>query len=374
MRLRIAARFALCLAVLGAEARAAEPRHDWRIEDGVEYDSNPGRVERIEGTPSRPTPPGSALTRFVATGGLAADLGERNSLAVSGAFGGKWFMASEARAENVLVAQAAASDTLHLGRRTHAAAAFSYYDVFQRRSIELPDFRSLLPTLRVEQGLGKAMLASLGGGYRWFTFKPEEAFSFHAPTAFLAIRQLLPGDLLAGGADWEWGAGASFEARVFDGAACTDTGCDQGRGNPRHRDRFWIGHAEWSRTGAWLLGSGLAVHFNQSNSYGESLLRGLLHVRAVVPLPGELSLSMRAEVVATRYRDPLTFLQPVAGLPSVSIEDEGRSTLRVELSRLFEGRFELGLRYVFYTSAPSTGTIEFRRQTALVYFAFLDER
>jgi hypothetical protein len=374
MRLRIAAMFALCPAVLGAEVRAAEPRYDWRIEDGIEYDSNPGRVERIEGTPSQPTPPGSALVRFVATGSLAAELGERNSLAMSGAFGGKWFVASEARAENVAVVQAQASDTLRLASRTYAAAAFSYYDVFQRRSLELPDFRSLLPSLRLEQGLANAMLLSLGGGYRWFTFKPDGAFSFHAPTAFLSIRHVLLGDLLAGGADWEWSAGGSFEARAFDGAACTASGCDQASGNPRHRDRFWIGHAEWSRTGAWLFGSGVAMHFNQSNSYGESLVRGLLHVRAVVPLPLELSLSIRAEVVATRYRDPLTFLQPVAGLPSASIEDESRSTLRVELSRLFEGRFELGARYVYYTSAPASGAVDFRRQTVLFYLAFLDER
>jgi hypothetical protein len=373
MRLRIAATLGLCLAALGAEARADPLRYDWRLEDGVEYDTNPGRVERIEGTPSQPTPPGSALARFVAAGGLTTELGERNGLALAGAFGGKWFTASQARGENVLVAQASASDTLRIWRRTHAAAALSYYDVFQRRSIELPDFRSLAPALRVEQALGKPLLLSLGGGYRWFTYKPDGAFSFHAPTAFVSIRHVLPGDLLSGAADWEWSAGGSFEARAFDGAACTASGCEQSSGNPRHHDRFWIGHAEWSRTGAWLFGSGVAVHVNQSNSYGEALLRGLLHVRAVVPLPVELSLSMRAEVVATRYRDPLTFLEPVAGLPSASIEDESRSTLRVELSRLFEGRFELGVRYVYYTSAPASGAIEFRRQTALVYFAFLDE-
>jgi hypothetical protein len=272
------------------------------------------------------------------------------------------------------VAQAALSDSLRLAARTYTAAAFSYYDVFQRRSIELPDFRSLQPSLRVEQRLGQALLLSLGGGYRWFTYKPDGAFSFHAPTAFLSVRQLLPGDLLAGGADWEWSAGASCELRAFAGAACTAGGCEQASSEPRHRDRFWIGHAEWSRTGAWLFGSGAAVHWNQSNSYGESLVRGLLHARAVVPLPLELSLSIRAEVVATRYRDPLTFLQPVAGLPSASIEDESRSTLRVELSRLFESRFELGARYVYYTSAPASGAVDFRRQTVLFYLAFLDER
>lgn len=373
MHLRTAALFAVCLAGLAAELHAETLRYDWRVEDGIEYDSNPGRIESIEGTPSQPVPPASALARLVVAGSLAADLGESNTLVASGAFGGKWFMTSAARAENVLVAQASASDTLRLWRRTQAAAAMSYYDVFQRRSTELPDFRSLLPSLRLEQGMGRGFLASLGGGYRWFTFKPDGAYTFHAPTAFLLLRHLLPGDVLTGAADWEWSAGGNLEARAFDGAACTETGCDPGGSGPRHDDRFWILHASFARTGAWLFGAGAAMHINQSNSYGEALMRGLLHVRAVVPLPWEISLSARAELVATWYRDPLTFLQPVAGLPSASIEDESRSTLRVEISRVFARHIELGARYVYYTSAPSSGAVDFRRQTALFYIAFLDE-
>ena len=82
---------------------------------------------------------------------------------------------------------------------------------------------------------------------------------------------------------------------------------------------------------------------------------------------------MRGEVVATRYADALTFSQPVAGLPSASIEDESRSTFRIDVARIFEGRFELGARYVYYTSAPASGALGFRRQTALLYLAFLDE-
>jgi hypothetical protein len=374
MRLGLAATLACGLVAAGGGARADPMRYDWRIEDGVEYDSNPGRIERIAGIPSQPVPPASALARVVASGALAADLGWGNGLALSGAFGGKWFTESQARAENVLVAQAVANDAQRLWQRTTAAVAMSYYDVFQRRSTELPDFRSLTPSLRLEQGLAKSLLAAGGGGYRWFTFKPDGAYSFHAPTAFLSLRQSLPGDLLSGGADWEWSAGGSLEARAFDGAACTESGCDPTSDGPRHRDRFWVGQAGFSRTGGWLFGAGAAVHLNQSNSYGESLVRGLLHVRTVVPLPWELSFSARAEVVVTRYRDPLTFLKPVAGLPSASIEDESRSTLRVELSRLVAGHAELGVRYVYYTSAPSSGAIDFRRQTALFYIAFLDER
>ena len=100
----------------------------------------------------------------------------------------------------MLVVLAAATDTLRLGQRTQVALSGAYYDVYQRRSFDLPDFRSTAPSLRFDQGFAKSVLVSLGGGYRWFTFKPDDAYSFAAPTAFFVIRHALPGDVLAGGA------------------------------------------------------------------------------------------------------------------------------------------------------------------------------
>jgi hypothetical protein len=67
-------------------------------------------------------------------------------------------------------------------------------------------------------------------------------------------------------------------------------------------------------------------------------------------------------------------LQPVAGLPSASIEDESRSTFRLDIARLFQGNFEIGARYVIYTSAPASDAVDYRRQTLLFYFAFLGDR
>ena len=370
-------RFGLCALGFGLYALPAyaDPvRYDWRLEDGLEYDTNPARTESVSGASIEPSVPASSLARFATSGSLSASLGESNVLAVSGAFGGKWFTKSMARAENVLVVQSAVSDNQRLASRTEVAVAASYYDVFQRRSSELPDFRSLAPSLQLEQGLGRSFSLSLGGGYRAFTFKPDDAYSFIAPTAFFSLRRIVPGDSLENAADWESSLTGSVEARDFHGPACTAIGCTDGTGTPRHQDRFWIANVEVSRTSRWLVGSGAALHVNQSNSYGEALVRGLVHARAVIPLPWQMSLSMRGELVATRYQDPLTFLQPVAGLPSASIEDESRSTLRVDVARLFEGRFEVGARYVFYTSAPTASPVEYRRQTALLYIAFLDER
>ena len=373
MHLRILATTGLCLLGLAAQARADGARYDWRLEDGAEYDSNPARAERIAGTVNPAAAPASPLARVVVAGNLAAPVGARQELTLSGAFGGKWFTAPEARAENVLVFQGAAGDAVRLGRQSQLVGSAAYFDVFQRRSTDLPDFRSVAPSLRLDEEIPRSILASLGGGYRWFTFKPDDSYSFAAPTAFLALKYSRPGNLLERGADWEWTAGGSVEERGFHGPACRSTGCGDGSDVPRHRDRFWIGHVEVTRTGDWLLGLGAAGHINQSNSYGDSLARGLFHLRTVFFLPWDLSLSARGELVLTHYADALTFQQPIAGLPGATIEDEGRSTLRVEMVRVFEGRFEVGARYVYYTSWPAAGPVDFRRQTLLFYFAFLDE-
>jgi len=37
------------LVKISGGASAEELRHDWRLEDGAEYDSNPARAERISG-------------------------------------------------------------------------------------------------------------------------------------------------------------------------------------------------------------------------------------------------------------------------------------------------------------------------------------
>jgi hypothetical protein len=101
----------------------------------------------------------------------------------------------------------------------------------------------------------------------------------------------------------------------------------------------------------------------------------VFHLRAVVPLPWTLSFSSRADVLATHYWTSQVLAQdPNAGAPLVSIEDENRSTLRVEVARPLAQGFEIGARYVLYTSFPSRGAVDYRRQTALLYLAVFDER
>ena len=370
------------LTLLGARswARADSARYDVRVELGTEYDTNPDRAEQVaNSTPPLPQAGPSPLARLVASGNWSSAIGKGGALALSGAMAGKRFVDQAARGDDVLVAQTGVNGTLRVAGRTVLGLAGSYYDAFQRGPIDRRDFRSLAPTLRIEQGFARAAQLTLGGGYRWFTFKPDDNFSFAGPTAFLTARQMFPGSLERGEADWEWTAGGSLEWRSFEGLACTNESCTTEASSPPHRlDRFWTSHIELTRTTTFLLGAGAALHLNQSNSRGEGLVRGVFHLRAVVPLPWELSLSSRADLSATHYWNSLLLAQvtqdPNAGAPLVSVEDENRSTLRIELARPLARGFEIGARYVFYTSFPGSSSVNYRRQTALLYLAVFDER
>jgi hypothetical protein len=174
--------------------------------------------------------------------------------------------------------------------------------------------------------------------------------------------------VLSGAADWEWSGQGTLELRNFEGPACSAKACAG-----RQSDQFATGQVEVVRVGTMLLGGGFGMHLNRSNAFGQSLIREVAHFRAVVPLPLSLSLSTRLEVVRTQYSEKVTVLVPVSGKASASIEDESRSSLRFELSRVFGDGLELGARYAYYTSAATSGGMEFHRQTILFYLAAIAE-
>lgn len=351
---------------LVASVQGQPYRYDLRFEFGGEYDSNPSRNEQIQGWP---LVKGSSLLRLVGLGTLTSPLGDRWMLALSGGLGGKWFTESAQSGEDLFVVQTQDTLARRWGERSTLMLSASYYDAYQRGSTEARDFRSLAPSLRYESALRQNLRIGVGAGYRQFTFKPDPAQNFQAPTFLATLRHSLPGVLLLGEADWEWNAVISVEWRDFQGRICTILPC----ASSGHQDLFGMGQLELTRIGTYFLGGGLALHLNRSAVVGESLRRELIHLRTVVNLPFDFMLSVRAEAVLTHYRDKLTIPTPISGVVSASIEDESRSTFRLELSRSIKQQFEVGIRYIFYTSAPTTSDVHFQRQTCLLYFAVTDE-
>jgi hypothetical protein len=364
----LAAVVAMVVAVAGAGRAWGQARYEVRAEVGAEYDSNPGRTEEVQGGMAGAAIEGAPLGRLVVGGDLAARLGERQALSLSLGGAGKRFSA-RARADDVLVAQAAAAWNVRVGAGTAIALAGTYYDVVQRPSLEARDFRSLAPALRLDQALGPGQL-TVGGGYRWFTYKPERDFDFQGPTVMALYHQLIPAEG-TGVADWEWAAGVNGELRAFTGIRCVSLdACPAPPTAGARRDQFWMAHLEATRTSSFLAGAGLAVDGNLSNSYAETVVRGILHLRAVVTLPAGVVLSARAELVAAWYREPVPLSRPlVPGAPQASIEDERRTTLRAEAVRPLSPNVDVGIRYGLYTNELAAGPVRFRRQTLLLFVA-----
>ncbi len=365
------------LAVAGrGVARGEPPRYGLRIEAGGEHDTNPARIERIEdqeGEPRRIVP--SPAARIVASGDLAL-VGDRQRLAFTVGGAGKAFARADARPEDVVIAQGSGAYGLSLGRTTSLALGVGYYDVFQRTDdrIEARDFRSIAPSARVDQALRAGRL-SLAAGWRVFDYKPEPLFSFRGPTGTLVYRHALLAEPGSGAPDWEAELGATLESRHFSSARCTSAACPGPAAAGRRIDRFWTAGAELTRTAGALLGGGITIHGNVSNSFGESLTRLLVHTRGAFLLPWDWTLSARAELVVTSYAEAVPVARsPVTGRPIVSIEDESRSTLRAELVRALGAGVELGLRYALYTTEMTKGPVDYRRQTLLLYLAFGLER
>jgi hypothetical protein len=350
----------------------ADPAHaGLRAELGAEYDSNANRVEHVEGDTSPRPIVGSPLGRLVLAGDFAATLGARHSVALTAGLAGKYF--TRTPDENVVVADATGTWNVRAGERTTLGLAGAYYEAFQRRSPDERDFRSVSPTLRLAQGIGETGLLSAGVGYRWLTYWPDRQFDFTGPGAFASYRHLFPGQ--SGDADWEVSGGGSAELRRFAGTRCTADQCPGPAGAGTRQDQFWTIHLEATRTGAFLAGGGLAGHANTSNSYGEPLLRALAHLRAVVLLPADLSLSARLEFVLARYLDGLPLVRnPITLQPTVSIEDESRSAMRAELVRPLGSHADVGLRYTLYTNEVGASQVHYLRQTALFFVAVVAER
>jgi hypothetical protein len=381
--LALSTRLVACLAGAAASTpspgRAEGPSYVARLETGAEHDTNPARLEKLDGEAPGPIV-ASMAGRAALSLDVAAPLAAGQALSLSGGLATKAFLREEARGEDVLVAQASLAHALALGDRTALSLSFGYYDVFQRAgTIEAArDFRSVAPALRLDRALGLGRL-SLGGGFRWFSFKPSGDFSFSGPTGALGYRRSIVADALgedgATGADWEWSVTLLGELRRFEGPPCPSAEMCLSRDDPRRRrDHFGLAQIELTRTGDALVGAGAALHGNLSNSFGEELLRLLGHARAVVWLPGALTLSGRGELVLTRYADGLPLARnELTGTPLVSIEDEGRSTLRLELARSFAGRFEAGARYTLYLNAFASGPVEYRRQSFLLFVAAILE-
>jgi hypothetical protein len=362
------------------EEPADHEHYQLRAEIGTEYDSNAHRMEQL--ATSQSVLVASFLQRFVAIGQLVDQIAPRQAIAVSATAAAKIFDAAAAHSETVAIAQSSLMWRLALGPRTALAPSGSYYEAFQSwgpegdPAGERRDFRSLAPALELRTGPSNAVQLAFASGYRWLLFKPDRDFDFQGPTAGVNLRWLYDTE---GSADWETRLGAAVEYRRFGGPAhvgnCSPDGLPCA-GPDTRADDLVMAEADVTRTGRVLLGAGYAFHHNGSNSFGETLIRHIAIARVATALPLGLYLAARADVSFVFYRDSVPVARAANATPMiggklfVNIEDENRSSVRVDLSRDINDRLSALLRYTLYANELGSSGGKYRRHTLLLSLAF----
>jgi len=386
----------LALALAAAPARAQDgagevppdnEHYQLRAEVGAEYDSNAHRVEQIANTTvPPPAPVGSLLQRVVLSAQLADQVAPRHAIAWSATAAAKIFDAPAARSENVAIAQSSLMWRTALGARAWLSPSGAYYEAFQSWAPpgdpegERRDFRSLAPALELRAAVTDAIEVSFAGGYRWLVYKPDRDFDFHGATTGASLRWA---HAVEGGADWEARAIAALELRNFAGPAHVGN-CPPSSlpcpGTDMRADQFTVAGIDVTRTGRLLLGAGYAFQHNGSNSYGETVIRHVATARVAAALPVGLYLAARADLLFAFYRDAVPVAQAteptqmVAGKPYATIEDENRSSVRLDLSHDIGERLRALLRYTFYANELSNSSGTYRRHTLLLSLTYAIEK
>ena len=317
---------------------------------------------------------------------LADQVAPRQTIAWSATAAGKIFDAPAARSENVAIAQSSLMWRTMLGARTwlRPPASTTKRSRAGRPKAIRPASGATSARWRrcssYARGSRTASILGVAAGYRWLLFKPDRDFDFNGPTAGINLRWLFDTE---SGADWEARAGGAIEYRSFAGPAFIGN-CPPDSlpcpGTAMRTDDFLVAQADVTRTGRVLLGAGYVFGHNASNSFGQTLFRHVVGARIATALPFGLYLAARADLSLVFYRDSIPIpritdmTQMVAGKPFVNIEDENRSSVRVDLSRDVSERLRALLRYTFYANELGSSVGTYRRQTLLLSLAFVLEK
>ncbi len=348
---------------------------------GPEYDSNANRAEAVAGTMSADTPTGSFLLR--STGALRLTWRtDNNQLRVTLGAGGKIFFNPAVFDQDVFALTIGAEDRVRVARFMHLGVAGDYYDAWQLpvAPFRARDFRSgsALGRIYFVDPLGEV---ALSGGYRGFQYKPDPYFDFQAAqvTAY-AVARLVFG---ANG-DHELDVAATYhmERRWFNGVvelfadppkmSPSDPPCAYGypiaerclvAGTDQRADWWHEGGIELTYVGPLLVGVGYGLQLNLSNSFGQSLLRHIVTLKISYRFPWSVYATLKAQLYASVYLDPVLLDTDIHTLTFVTIEDENRNNVIIDLERpIGSTGLAVNARYSVFTNELSPSPVSFLRQ------------
>lgn len=371
-------------AVPAIAAQSRSPDHAaWslELEGGAEYDSNIHRLELREGDTADAV--GAPLMRLGARHRLIwhRTAGERLDLET---FGGlKLFGSDSGQSENAAVVSSRGGYQWRLpGRGAAVGVSGNYYDAI---AYELyPPSGPVYDNRNFRTGAGELSATLLGPathrltalvGYRLFHYKPDPVFDWqgeHYQLVYQTTWWRGDPDQDADAASIDLTAGYELERRNYDGSARTSSCADPGAGDPACSAGTTLPRADLNHTvGAELVYTGRRIYsaryeltVNDSNSFGESLVRQRLRLGITTELLHDLYLTAQGTVLFNAYLDPLLVASDEQARTFVSIDEENRNSLAVHLSRPVGGGWSLEGRYAIYSNELSNQELSFRRQTA----------
>jgi len=321
----------------------------------------------------------AGLMRLTASGRFQLRLG-RHALSAVLAAGGKLFLSNDARTADEIVQRLNLGWAALLPSSAVLSVEGSFYDAYQRESVR--DFRTGGAVARLSLGRpagGLGVMAS--GGYRALQYKPLADYSFQGPTAAIDLSSTLTRGAVGEQVDWNLTLGYSVGYRRFSGAAegipqpCPgrpEDICNQPSDADRE-DLNHLFHLEINYLGNADATLSYGLELNQSNSHGETFQRHVLGIKFTAPLFQGIFFTAKGVLQFSQFRDPY-LISRVPNQTFVTIEDENRSRLLLQLARDLTPRISLNLRYGFYVNesvTPGTGDAQvrippFMRQTLFV--------
>jgi hypothetical protein len=363
VRRRLAA-LLVCVAVRAAHADA-----DWnlQLEAGSELDTNVHRTS-TEIAPSLVGVDARVGGRF----GLRARPAENGLFGLSLVGAAKAFAGSEASNEDVALVAGDARFDVALGDHLAPGLRLSYYDAGDEGAaglgVRTGDAAAAL-TLRTD---GPRLTAS--AGYRFFVYKPDANFDFRGGHVGLSLAHRVRRD----DATWTLDAALAYTAsqRGYDAPALANQ-CAPGAPvtatclavtRVDRADLFHDAAVELTYTGAFILGARYGIQVNDSNSFGQSLVRHRVELALTTDLVADLVLNAKGILQIDQYLDALLLGGDVGTF--VSVEDEAKSGVIVHVTRELGDSWLAEARYAYYASPFGSQALPYQRQTVylgLVY-------
>lgn len=370
--------WAAVIALLPASVLADDNvRIQLKLEAGTEVDTN-ARRETSTGDSFIAEPAG--VGRGAARLNLTFRPAPRRALRLSALAAGKLYQGitgdSPSEEDVAVLAADARYDARLASRPLGLGLRLSYYDAVERDTFDDMG-KSVDHDFRTGDATAQLTLLPDGGGrvtasfgWRAFQYKPAPSYDFAGEHAGIGYQRALERDGAGDepGPTWELAVDYAIHRRAYDGPAYTRICADDAEltsaclapSNLQRVDLLHIAAVEVGYAGERLWSARYELQVDDSNSFGQSLVRHRLELSATTEAWWSVFVTAKATAQVIQFLDPLLLSRDIGVL---TIEEENRNALTVHATRELGEAWALEARWALYTNEFATQELRYRRQT-----------